>query len=154
MLYQKPAAFAAAAVAVGAGPATAGGMAEPVMEMAPEIVVEEAAGTTSNAGLIIPLILIALIAAAASSSGSSEPTNGTYVGNASDIRLKQDIVPVGETPSGLTLYEFSYLGQSDRFVGVMAQEVLSHTPSAVMRHPTGVLMVDYGQIDAEMIKLD
>jgi len=57
--------------------AMAGGMSEPVMEMAPEIVVEEAAGTTSNAGLIIPLILIALIAAAASSSSGGSETNGT-----------------------------------------------------------------------------
>ncbi|WP_420858759.1 hypothetical protein [Marivivens marinus] len=60
------------ALALSAGAALAGGMAEPVMEMAP-VIVEEQAGSSSSAGLIIPLILIALIAAAmSSSSGSSE----------------------------------------------------------------------------------
>ena len=51
--------------------AMAGGMAEPVMEMAPAVVVEEAQGSSTSAGLIIPLILIALIAAAASSSDTA-----------------------------------------------------------------------------------
>ena len=58
----------AAATALFASSAIAGGMAEPVMEMAPAVVVEEAQGSSTSAGLIIPLILIALIAAAASSS--------------------------------------------------------------------------------------
>jgi len=49
--------------------AFAGGLAEPIVEMAPKIIVEETAGGSSSAGLIIPLILIALIAAALSSGG-------------------------------------------------------------------------------------
>lgn len=53
-----------------ASTALAGGMAEPVMEMAP-VVVEDTAGSSSSAGLIIPLILIALIAAAMSSSSGT-----------------------------------------------------------------------------------
>ncbi|WP_420858758.1 hypothetical protein [Marivivens marinus] len=62
--------LASAAALLGtAGAALAGGMAEPVMEMAP-VIVEEQAGSSSSAGLIIPLILIALIAAAMSSSTS------------------------------------------------------------------------------------
>ena len=61
----------AASVALLSGTAAlAGGMAEPVMEMAPVVVVEDAQGSSTSAGLIIPLILIALIAAAASSSSS------------------------------------------------------------------------------------
>jgi len=67
----KTFAFAAAAVLAGTA-AYAGGPTEPVIEMAPAVVVDDVqdtAGGTSNAGLIIPLILIALIAAAASSSG-------------------------------------------------------------------------------------
>ncbi len=61
----------ATAFLASAGAALAGGMAEPVMEMAP-VIVEEQAGSSSSAGLIIPLILIALIAAAMSSSTGSE----------------------------------------------------------------------------------
>ena len=63
----KKIALAAAGIFGFASAATAGGMAEPVMEMAP-VMVEEAAGSSSSAGLIIPLILIALIAAAMNSS--------------------------------------------------------------------------------------
>ena len=57
----KKLALAAAITAVAAGAAFAGGMAEPVMEMAP--VVEEAS-TSSAGGLIIPLVLLALVALA------------------------------------------------------------------------------------------
>lgn len=56
----------AAAFAGAASTAFAGNMSEPVMEMAPVVVMEEAAGSSSGAGLIVPLILIALIAAAVS----------------------------------------------------------------------------------------
>ena len=75
MKFPRPVAATAAALAMGTA-ASAGGMAEPVMEMAPVVVVEDAQGSSSSAGLIIPLILIALIAAAASSSdgGDSVPT--------------------------------------------------------------------------------
>lgn len=54
----------AAAFAGAASTAFAGNMSEPVMEMAPVIVMEETAGSSSSAGLIVPLILLALIAAA------------------------------------------------------------------------------------------
>jgi len=55
--------LALAAVLAGlASTAFAGGMAAPVIEMAP-VVVEEAAGSSSSAGLIIPLILVAILAA-------------------------------------------------------------------------------------------
>ncbi len=57
----------AAAFAGAASTAFAGGMSEPVMEMAPAVIVEETKQASSSAGLIIPLILIALIAVAASS---------------------------------------------------------------------------------------
>ncbi len=57
--------FALAAVlATAASTSFAGNMSEPVMEMAPVVVMEETAGSSSSAGLIIPLILVALVAAA------------------------------------------------------------------------------------------
>ena len=62
------------AATLAATTATAGGMAEPVMEMAPDVVVADVQGGSSATNLIIPLILIALIAAAvSSSSGGNEP---------------------------------------------------------------------------------
>ena len=68
MKYVRPAAITATAMALSATSATAGGMAEPIMAMEPEIVMEESAGSSAN--VLIPLILIALIAAAMSSSSS------------------------------------------------------------------------------------
>ncbi|MCF2871457.1 hypothetical protein L0664_10320 [Octadecabacter sp. G9-8] len=56
----------AAAFGVAASTAFAGNMSEPVMEMAPVVVMEETAGSSSGAGLIIPLILLALVAVAVS----------------------------------------------------------------------------------------
>ena len=55
----------AATLALTAGAAMAGGLAEPVMD--PDVV--EAATSSSSAGIIVPLLLILLIAAAASSGG-------------------------------------------------------------------------------------
>lgn len=58
----------AAALALSALAAQAGGLGEPIME--PEVV--EAATSSSAAGIIVPLLLLLLIAAAASG-GSSSP---------------------------------------------------------------------------------
>src|SRR5690349_5064189 len=49
----------------------------------------------------------------------------------SDVRLKTDIEQVGTTVYGLPLYHFRYKTGSDRFAGVMAQDVLEVMPDAV-----------------------
>ncbi len=61
----------------------------------------------------------------------------------SDERLKADIVRVGTHPLGIGLYEFSYLGQKSRHIGVMAQEVLTVAPYAVATGTDGFYRVDY-----------
>jgi hypothetical protein len=68
-------------------------------------------------------------------------------GRRSDIRLKQDIVPLGQLDNGLELYRFRYKG-SDRtaYVGVMAQEVQQIEPAAVSRGADGYLRVDYDRL--------
>jgi hypothetical protein len=68
-------------------------------------------------------------------------------GRRSDIRLKQDIVPLARLNNGLELYRFRYKG-SDRtaYVGVMAQEVQQIEPSAVWRDHNGYLVVNYDRI--------
>ena len=68
-------------------------------------------------------------------------------GRRSDIRLKQDIVPLARLDNGLELYRFRYKG-SDRttYVGFMAQEVRKIKPSAVWRDHTGYLVVNYDQL--------
>lgn len=59
----------------------------------------------------------------------------------SDRRLKSDIVPIGEGAAGLPAYEYTIFGRRER--GYMADEVAENFPSAVRRHPSGYLMVDY-----------
>lgn len=63
---------------------------------------------------------------------------------ASDIRLKENIVPVG-IENGHKVYEFSYKGRPERYRGVMAQEV----PEAAIVMPNGYLAVDYSKIGVE-----
>ena len=68
-------------------------------------------------------------------------------GRRSDIRLKEDVVPLVRLTNGLELYRFRYKG-SDRtaYVGVMAQEVQQIEPNAVWRDHNGYLMVNYDRI--------
>jgi hypothetical protein len=63
----------------------------------------------------------------------------------SDVRLKRDIIPVGEA-SGLGLYRYRYLWNDTAYVGVMAQEVAAVMPEAVQRGADGYLRVDYSRL--------
>lgn len=68
---------------------------------------------------------------------------------ASDIRLKRDIVRIGETPGGLSVYRFRYRGADDdgrEHVGVMAQDVQKTMPHAIVYRADGMMMVNYGAI--------
>lgn len=73
---------------------------------------------------------------------------GSFAALFSDRRLKRDIVRVGTTKAlGLPVYAFSYVwDRSRRMIGVMADEVARVLPQAVVEHPSGFRMVDYGQI--------
>lgn len=73
---------------------------------------------------------------------------GTYAGLAamSDRRLKSNIVRIGAHPLGIGIYEYDIFGHRD--IGVMAQEVMDVQPEAVLMHPSGYMMVDYGRLNA------
>lgn len=66
---------------------------------------------------------------------------------ASDRRLKRDIKRVGETSSGIPVYEFRYIWDSHetRHRGVMADEVRKVMPQAVVTM-NGFDMVDYSMV--------
>jgi hypothetical protein len=64
----------------------------------------------------------------------------------SDIRLKREIAKVGQLPNGLGLYRYRYIWGDTAYVGVMAQEVESIAPDAVMRAADGYLRVDYARL--------
>ncbi len=66
----------------------------------------------------------------------------------SDARLKTDIVSVGRLAEGVTLYDYAYLGDSRRFVGVMAQDLASDPrfADAVRVADDGLMRVDYARL--------
>ncbi|HET7123826.1 MAG TPA: DUF3300 domain-containing protein [Bradyrhizobium sp.] len=67
-------------------------------------------------------------------------------GRRSDIALKHDVVLLGHLANGLGYYRFSYLGGSEAYVGVMAQEVQELMPQAVTRGSDGYLRVYYDKL--------
>ena len=69
---------------------------------------------------------------------------------ASDVRLKENIIKVGNSPSGINIYEWNYIGKPQRYRGVMAQEILERHPEAVALQPDGYMSVYYGKIDVNM----
>ena len=67
----------------------------------------------------------------------------------SDIRLKTNIEFINKSPSNINIYKFNYIGDSNKYTGVMAHEV----PWAAEMHPSGYLMVDYNKLDVNMEKI-
>ena len=72
---------------------------------------------------------------------------------ASDIRMKENIIPMGSLPNGLPFYQFEYkpefkdIAGHGQFVGVMAQEVDMVRPEAVITTSEGYKMVNYGVLN-------
>jgi len=64
----------------------------------------------------------------------------------SDIMLKHDISFLGHLDNGLGFYRFSYNGSDKAYVGVMAQEVQTILPDAVVRGSDGYLRVSYDKL--------
>lgn len=73
---------------------------------------------------------------------------GSIFAGKSDIRLKENIKAVGKA-NGLTVYEFSYKGQPDRWRGVMAQEIPLGSTAVIMEND-GYLAVDYAKLGFAM----
>ena len=68
---------------------------------------------------------------------------GGGMGLPSDKRLKHNYHVIGKSPSGINIYEFSYIGSNTRFIGAMANEV----PQAAVLMDNGFYAVDYNKID-------
>jgi hypothetical protein len=64
----------------------------------------------------------------------------------SDMMLKHDISLLGHLDNGLGFYRFSYNGSDKAYVGVMAQEVQTVMPAAVLRGSDGYLRVSYDKL--------
>ena len=90
--------------------------------------------------------------AAARSSGGR--AGGGRGGRRSDVALKHDIIFLGRLDNGLGFYRFSYNGSDQPYVGVIAQEVQSIMPDAVVRGPDGYLRVYYNKLGLKFQKYD
>lgn len=90
--------------------------------------------------------------------GSAGSLGAAGIGAAfSDRNLKENIVQVGASPSGILVYEFSYkdpFNGEGRYSGVIAQDLLGSHPDAVIKAEDGTLKVDYSQIDVEFKRID
>jgi hypothetical protein len=65
----------------------------------------------------------------------------------SDVRLKTDITPTGDaTQNGVPIYTYRYIGDKQKYRGVMAQDVQRIQPDAVVQTESGYLAVDYNKI--------
>jgi hypothetical protein len=73
-----------------------------------------------------------------------------YNNSVSDIRLKHSVALLGRLDNGLGFYRFSYNGSDAAYVGVMAQEVETIMPGAVMRGDDGYLRVNYARLGLRM----
>tara|TARA_R100000808_G_C2153737_1_gene164285 strand:+ start:4101 stop:5039 length:939 start_codon:yes stop_codon:yes gene_type:complete len=73
----------------------------------------------------------------------------------SDIRLKQNIVKMGVSSSGIPIYNFNYTGDNTIYQGVMAQDLVSmgYNNAVTIDNKSGYYMVDYDQIDVDMITI-
>ena len=79
----------------------------------------------------------------------NQDTSGEFM-RSSDARLKENITKVGNSPSGINIYEWNYIGKPQKYRGVLAQELLESHPDAVDLMPNGYLGVYYGKIDVKM----
>tara|TARA_R110002072_G_scaffold66736_1_gene164202 strand:+ start:677 stop:1441 length:765 start_codon:yes stop_codon:yes gene_type:complete len=89
-----------------------------------------------------------------SNMSSMSPFGGggaSAIGNMfSDIRLKEKIKKTGKSPSGIPTYEFNYIGDNNRYSGVMAQDLIEMNIDAVSTDDSGFYKVNYNNIDVDM----
>jgi hypothetical protein len=85
--------------------------------------------------------------------GGSGGGGGGGGGQASDIRLKHDLVRVGTTVYGLPLYDFEYTFKPGTYEGVMAQDVLKVMPNAVTIGRGGFYRVNYDMLGIKMKRI-
>lgn len=125
----------------------AGSLVAPEMEPQMEVMEEEAA--SSSGGLLLPLLALVAIGLLIANDDDETPPQSP-----SDMRVKRDIVRIGTAANGLPVYNFKYLWSDQTYQGVMAQDVLSHTPDAVVVNPHGLLSVNYDMLGLEMSAVD
>lgn len=127
-----------------AGQSLAGGLSPVVVDEVPIAVTKPA----SSVSPLLILGLLVLIGVLISRDDDEEEVT------ISDIRLKTDVVHVGTAANGLPLYQYRYVGQSQLYQGVMAQDVLMARPDAVVDLPFGYMGVNYGMLGMQLKEIN
>lgn len=70
---------------------------------------------------------------------------GAAITKFSDRRLKTNVRKLWTKANGLGVYAFNYIWSKVPEIGYMADEVQTLFPQAIVQHPSGYLMVDYGK---------
>jgi len=140
---------AAGALVISGTLAQAGGLADEIEE-APVVTAAEPApaGSSISPTYVVLGVLAALLIATALAEDDEEQSL------ISDARLKTDITQIGFAENGLPLYSYRYLGDDALFSGVMAQDVLAHTPEAVITMPGGFYAVNYEMLGLRRERLN
>ena len=76
---------------------------------------------------------------------STAGTLGAAAITSSDVRLKDNLEPIGDV-DGIPLYRFRYKGDATPRIGFMAQDVERRVPEAVITLPSGYKGVDYAAV--------
>lgn len=69
----------------------------------------------------------------------------------SDIGLKENLEYIEKSPSGINVYEWNYKGDTQKYRGVIAQDLIAQgRHDAVSEQDNGYLAVDYTKLDVQM----
>jgi hypothetical protein len=98
-----------------------------------------------RAGCVVRPVVRPVVAPVVGVRGVARRTTRRVV-RRSDMMLKHDISLLGHLDNGLGFYRFSYNGSDKAYVGVMAQEVQTVMPAAVLRGSDGYLRVSYDKL--------
>ena len=99
-----------------------------------------------RAGCVVrPVVAPVVVAPVVGVRGVARRTTRRVV-RRSDMMLKHDIALIGHMQNGLGFYRFTYNGGDTAYVGVMAQEVQTVMPTAVLRGSDGYLRVSYDMV--------
>lgn len=70
----------------------------------------------------------------------------------SDIRMKENISQTGVSPSGIPIYQFNYKGDTTKYSGTMAQDLIKlGMNDAVSKMDNGYYGVHYNMIDVDFL---
>lgn len=106
-----------------------------------------------RAGCVVRPVVAPVVAPVVGVRGVARRTTRRVV-RRSDMMLKHDIVLLGHLENGLGFYRFTYNGGNKTYVGVMAQEVQTMMPSAVLRGSDGYLRVSYDMLGVKFQTYD